>query len=87
VLILGKHTRRLLTELMNIRTGNYPNFALAEFNQKHFQKSWARFDGIGGAGELSCSCIEIRRTKRERVAVSRVNSTFKYVGYRKHVPS
>lgn len=36
--ILGKHARRLLTGVMNIRTGDYLDFASAEFNQKHFQK-------------------------------------------------
>ena len=36
--ILGKHARRFLTGVMNIRTGDYLDFASAEFKQKHFQK-------------------------------------------------
>jgi hypothetical protein len=36
--ILGKHARRFLTGVMNIRTGDYLDVASAEFNQKHFQK-------------------------------------------------
>lgn len=36
--IRGKHARRFLTGVMNIRTGAYLDFASAEFKQHHFQK-------------------------------------------------
>lgn len=36
--IRGKHARRFLTGVMNIGTGDYLDFASAEFKQKHFQK-------------------------------------------------
>lgn len=35
--ITGKHERRILTGVMNIRTGDYLDFASAEFHQGHFQ--------------------------------------------------
>jgi transposase len=35
--IIGHHERRLLTGVMNIRTGEYLDFASAEFQQEHFQ--------------------------------------------------
>ena len=35
--ITGKHERRILTGVMNIRTGDYLDFASAEFHQRHFQ--------------------------------------------------
>jgi transposase len=36
--IAGKHARRILTGVMNIRTGDYLDFASAEFHQEHFQR-------------------------------------------------
>ena len=35
--ITGDHDRRILTGVMNIRTGDYLDFASAEFHQEHFQ--------------------------------------------------
>ncbi len=36
--ITGNHDRRILTGVMNLRTGDYLDFAAAEFHQEHFQK-------------------------------------------------
>jgi hypothetical protein len=38
VSITGEHARRFLTGVMNIRTGDYLDFASARFHQEHFQK-------------------------------------------------
>jgi transposase len=35
--IIGHHGRRFLTGVMNIRTGEYLDFASAKFHQEHFQ--------------------------------------------------
>ena len=36
--ITGEHDRRILTGVMNIRTGDYLDFASAQCHQEHFQK-------------------------------------------------
>lgn len=35
--IIGQHARRILTGVMNIHTGEYLDFAAAQFRQEHFQ--------------------------------------------------
>lgn len=37
--ITGDHARRILTGVMNIRTGDYIDFASAQFHKEHFQNS------------------------------------------------